>query len=334
MTMPGAPGPGLSFARAYRGSSSNPAGIHAARVRHSKVAKRWDNVKVDGHAAEVLTAVGELGQAWHGPAQVFTTSRIHRQTCDHGRRMLKVELHAHTADDPVDRIPHSTRDLIDRAAALGFDALAVTLHNQQLDPQPWQPYAAERNIVLIPGVERTIEGKHVLLLNFERGTDDVRTFDDLASLKRRSPGLIVAPHPYYPASTSLWGDLDRHVQLFDAVERNAMFTRSVDFNLRAERWARARGKPIVGNGDIHRLRQLGTTYSLVDADRNPEAICQAIAAGRVQVVSEPLEWTTVAAVLSSLIVGGRHRGRRAGAASRPSVETLSTDPAATASNYP
>ena len=30
--------------------------------------------------------------------------------------MLKVELHAHTSDDPVDRIPHTARDLIDRAA--------------------------------------------------------------------------------------------------------------------------------------------------------------------------------------------------------------------------
>ena len=28
--------------------------------RHGKVARRWDNVKVDGHAQEVLTAVGAL----------------------------------------------------------------------------------------------------------------------------------------------------------------------------------------------------------------------------------------------------------------------------------
>ncbi|HXI27402.1 MAG TPA: hypothetical protein VNG89_03245, partial [Vicinamibacterales bacterium] len=68
--------------------------------------------------------------------------------------MLKVELHAHTADDPVDAIPHSTNDLIDRAAALGYDAVAVTLHDRQLDLGPWVSYAADRGIVLIPGVER------------------------------------------------------------------------------------------------------------------------------------------------------------------------------------
>ena len=37
--------------------------------------------------------------------------------------MLKVDLHTHTADDPVDRIPYSTGELIDRASARGYDAL-------------------------------------------------------------------------------------------------------------------------------------------------------------------------------------------------------------------
>jgi len=64
---------------------------------------------------------------------------------------IKVELHAHTADDSVDVIPHTTNDLIDRAAALGYDAVAITLHDRQLDLGPWLSYAANRRIVLIPG---------------------------------------------------------------------------------------------------------------------------------------------------------------------------------------
>src|SRR6185295_9810197 len=97
--------------------------------------------------------------------------------------MLKVDLHIHTSDDPVDRIPHTTTDLIDRAAELGYDAVAVTLHERQLDLGPFESYAAERGIVLIRGVERTVEGKHVLLLNFDRGADELETFGDLARLK-------------------------------------------------------------------------------------------------------------------------------------------------------
>ena len=94
--------------------------------------------------------------------------------------MLKVELHAHTADDPHDSIPHSATELIDEAVALGYDALAITLHDRQLDINKLRPYAAERRLVLIPGIERTIQGKHVLLLNYETGTEDVRTFAAVA----------------------------------------------------------------------------------------------------------------------------------------------------------
>jgi predicted metal-dependent phosphoesterase TrpH len=214
--------------------------------------------------------------------------------------MLKVELHTHTADDPIDRIPHTTLELIDHAASLGYDALAITLHEHQLDLRRLTPYAAERGVVLIPGVERTIEGRHVLLLNFRRGTEDVHTFDDLARLKAREPGLVVAPHPFFPTSVCLRGDLERHGDLFDAVERNAMFIRGVDFNRRAERWAARCGKPIVGNCDVHRLSQLGTTYSLVDAPPDAGAICEAIAAGRVRVSSRPLAWTEAARLITSM----------------------------------
>jgi predicted metal-dependent phosphoesterase TrpH len=214
--------------------------------------------------------------------------------------MLKVELHSHTADDPHDFIPHSTTDLIDRASALGYDALAITLHDKQLDITNLRAYAAERRVVLIPGIERTIEGKHVLLLNFPADTENVRTFTDLEHLRQRGHGLVVAPHPFFPSRSCLWSYLDRYKHLFDAVECNAMFTREADFKRRARRWAAAAGKPVVGNGDVHRLRQLGTTYTLVDADREPDAICAAIAAGRVSVVSRPLTWWEATGLLSEM----------------------------------
>jgi len=213
--------------------------------------------------------------------------------------MLKVELHAHTADDPHDAIPYSTIDLIDHAARLGFEALAITLHDRQLDVAPLRAYAAERGIVLIPGIERTIEGKHVLLLNYKSG-EDVRSFADLARLRQRSRGLVIAPHPFYPSRSCLWSYLDRYKDLFDAVECNAMFTRLADFNRIAKRWAERQGKPVVGNGDVHRLRQMGTTYSLVDAAPDPDAICAAIAAGRVSVVSNPLPWRDAAGIITEL----------------------------------
>jgi len=233
--------------------------------------------------------------------------------------MLKVELHSHTADDPVDRIPHTAHQLIDAAAALGYGALAITLHECQLDVAPLAPYAAERGVTLIPGVERSIDGRHVLLLNFRRGAEDVRTFEDLARLRQRETGLVVAPHPFFPLASCLRGCLNRHASLFDAAEINAMFTPTVNFNRPAERWAARYGKPLVGNGDIHRLRQLGSTYSLVDAEAKPDAICAAIAAGRVRVESRPMPWADIATVLGGLVLGDVARWWQARTRAAPTI---------------
>jgi hypothetical protein len=215
--------------------------------------------------------------------------------------VLKVELHSHSGDDPVDRIPYSTTALIDRAASLGYDALAVTLHDRQLDVRPLAGYAAERGVTLIPGIERTIEGNHVLLLNFQHEAEAVASFEDLARLKARHGGLVIAPHPFFPGPTCLGSRMDRYADLFDAVEYNAMFTRALNFNRAAERWAAAHGRPMVGNGDVHRLKQLGTTWSFVEAERHPDAICAAVRAGKVQVHAAPLGSLTAAAIITDLV---------------------------------
>jgi predicted metal-dependent phosphoesterase TrpH len=214
---------------------------------------------------------------------------------------LKVELHAHSSDDPEDRVPYTTVQLIDRAAALGYDALALTLHNLQLDLDPLRRHAETRGIALIPGVERTIEGKHVLLLNFTAQGSAVTSFDALARLRAAEAGLVIAPHPFYPIASSLGPMLERHPALFDAVEINSMYAPGIDFNRRAVRWAASHGKPIVGGGDVHRLAQLGTTYSMIDSAADPRAICEAVRAGRVRVETRPLSWVKSAAIFADLV---------------------------------
>lgn len=218
--------------------------------------------------------------------------------------MLKVELHAHTDRDPLDHIAHSTRDLIDHAAALGYQALAITLHNRYLDSADDAAYAREKGVVLIPGIERSIHHRHVLLLNFPPSCADVRSFEDIAALKRGANGLVIAPHPFYPIMSALGDHLDRHREAVDAVEVNSMYTRLVNFNRRAIRWARANGKPLVGNTDLHLLEQLGTTWTLVDAEPDADAICEAIRAGRAEVRTRPLSTTRAGWIYSRMVASG------------------------------
>ena len=227
--------------------------------------------------------------------------------------MLKVELHCHTDQDPLDAVPHSTRELIDHAARLGYHALSVTLHDAFFDPRHDLVYARDKGITLIPGIERSIKGKHVLLINFPADSERVRSFDDIAQLKRDHPeGLVIAPHSWYPIPTALGERLvEQHAAIFDAVEVNALYTPVVDFNAAAIRWARAHGKPLVGNSDLHILEQLGRTYTLVDAEPSPNAICTAIREGRVEVRTEPISLVRAAWQFSRMsLIGAIGRARR------------------------
>jgi predicted metal-dependent phosphoesterase TrpH len=238
--------------------------------------------------------------------------------------VLKVDLHLHTDDDPLDSMAHDGYALVDRAAALGFDALAITLHDRQQEDPRLAAYARERGILLIRGVERTIRRRHVLLLNFDAGAaHGVQSLDDLAALKRAGNGLVIAPHPFFPDRSCLGAALDAHAPLFDAVEWSYFWTRGVNFNARAARWARANGKPVVGNSDLHDLRQLGRTYSLVDAPRDVDALVGAIRDGRVQLVTSPAPVLEVAQVFAGMCLRPNKPAPGAGVAvSSGAVQTL------------
>jgi len=225
--------------------------------------------------------------------------------------MIKVELHAHTSDDPGDRVPHHTPALLEHAARFGYGALAITLHNRWFDPAPLAERAAALGIVLMSGIEKTIDGKHLLLINVPRAADDLRSFDDVRALKARVPeALVVAPHPFYPISSALGARLDSLVDVVDAVEINAMYTRALDYNRRARAWAARHGKALVGNTDLHRLDQIGTTWSEVDAPADADAICAAIRAGHVVVRSEPISWPRALWTMARMELGGLGRGRQ------------------------
>jgi predicted metal-dependent phosphoesterase TrpH len=218
---------------------------------------------------------------------------------------LKVDLHLHSSEDPVDIIRHDALALIDRAVAQRFDALAITLHDRQLADPSLFDYARERGLVLIPGLERTIQGKHVLLINYPQSAESVRTLEEVAKLKARSNGLVIAPHPFYPDRSCLRSLMDTHADLFDAVEWSYFWTRATNFNTRAARWAQEHGKALVGNSDLHDLCQLGRTHSWVSADRNAEAICDAIRAGRVSLRTEPVPVLELSLCLGGMLVRGR-----------------------------
>ena len=199
---------------------------------------------------------------------------------------LKVDLHLHTREgEPC--ITYDAYSLIDRAAREGYDVLSITNHDLCTFSERLVDYAADRGIVLIQGAEATLEGRHVLIYNFDVSLSMLRTFADLRRYKTPE-WLVIAAHPFFPAQYSLGRRLLREIDVFDAIEFSHFYTRRIDFNRRAVELARATGLPLVGNSDSHLARQLGTTYSLVEGEPTVFAVLSAIRHSKVQVVSRPL----------------------------------------------
>jgi len=199
---------------------------------------------------------------------------------------LKTDLHLHTREgEPF--IAYDACALIDRAARAGYRVLSITNHDRVTFSRHLADYAAERGVLLVPGTEATVEGCHVLIYNADVSPAHLRTFADLR--RNRTPEwLVVAPHPFFPASFSLGQRLRREIDLFDAIEFSHFYTPLVDFNARAVALSRATGLPLMGSSDSHLARQFGPTHSMVESEPDLVSVLDAIRKGRLRVVSRPL----------------------------------------------
>jgi len=205
--------------------------------------------------------------------------------------MLKIDLHLHSSEDPFDVLDYDARDLIRHAAALQFDAIAITLHGKVIDVDGLHQFAAQQGLLLIPGIEKRIHGRELLVYNVtQEQMDAVRTFPDLRELKRQlgDAMLVIAPHPFFRQSQCLGRHLEENIDIFDAIEYCHLYTRFWNLNKRAVEVAAAHGKPMVATSDSHALWMFGKNYTLLDAPRTMAGIFQALREGRGQPHSEPI----------------------------------------------
>lgn len=201
---------------------------------------------------------------------------------------LKVDLHTHTAEDPYEHINFNAYQLIDRASQKGFDALAITNHCIVTYDKDLVRYAEKKGILLVPGMEATFSNKHVLIINpdFKKSPLD-RPLEDLARIKNDS-NLIIAPHPFFPTSKSLKSRLLFNLPYFDAIEFSHFYNHSINCNKRAISVADQHRIPLLGTSDCHHLWQFGTTYSIIEAEKEIPSIIEAVKKGRIEVCSTPL----------------------------------------------
>jgi predicted metal-dependent phosphoesterase TrpH len=228
--------------------------------------------------------------------------KIRRDESDCNTGLLKVDLHCHTSADPVDNLPLDVVSTIERAAELGYDAIAMTHHDAYYKHTPEALEASERTGVLVlPGVEATLDNNgHVLIINCGSEVEGIKTLDDLACV-RRPDHLIIAAHPFYPGFRLGEDTLERYASLFDGVEWSHFWNHyTIRPNLLAHQFCRRHDLPLVGTGDIHLPEQMNRTFALVKADKNPAAITEAIRAGQVELVTEALSFAEMLAFTAKL----------------------------------
>ncbi len=180
---------------------------------------------------------------------------------------LKTNLHFHTSDDPEDRIiKYGFYEGIDKASELQFGALAITCHNKYIDSKEYEDYAASKNVLLIPGIEKTIEGRHVVILNASKAIEKVKTFNELRGYKKQNPDtFVMAPHPYFYIF-SLNGKLAKNIDLFDAIEYSWFYSKILNPNIQGQITAEKYNLPFIATSDTHNLDFINSSFAFIETE--------------------------------------------------------------------
>ncbi len=201
---------------------------------------------------------------------------------------LKTNLHFHCKEDPSDYIQYTFKEGIDRASELGFDVIALTLHNAFGYTEERAQYAASKNILLIPGIEKTIQGRHVVILNGDRDSEKIHTFEELRAYRMSHGAIFVlAPHPYFPWF-SLKEKLKEYIDLFDGIEKSWYYSKHIDGNKEAHRMACQYTLPYIATSDTHVLTFINRSYTLVHAlEKSVGGVLEALRTQTFENYSEP-----------------------------------------------
>jgi predicted metal-dependent phosphoesterase TrpH len=204
--------------------------------------------------------------------------------------VLTVELHSHSA------LSHDGRDpvdlLLEQAAAVGLDALAVTDHDEIQASIEAAEQAADHGLIGIVGMEVSSAAGHILAFGIEDLIPPGLSYDETLERIHDQGGIAVIPHPFQKSRHGVAPHVtEDQLASADAIEvyNSRLFTgRS---NRQAERFAIERGLPMTAGSDAHISELVGQAITEVGADdRTPEAILDAIRHGRTSVIGQRTPW--------------------------------------------
>ncbi|HOZ47714.1 MAG TPA: CehA/McbA family metallohydrolase [Candidatus Hydrogenedentes bacterium] len=192
---------------------------------------------------------------------------------------LRGNLHTHTTNSDG---PYSPQDTVDAYAALGYDFLMISDHDQLTEPASLD----NRSMTLIPGNEISANGPHLLHVGADRvlepDADRQRVIDAIGC----DGHFAILNHPNWEKSFNHCPQecLDRWqgyagIEIYNGIIRNLEGS-----PFATDRWDRllAQGRRVWGyaTDDCHRPGDLAVAWTMVQAPRSVAGIVTALREGR------------------------------------------------------
>jgi predicted metal-dependent phosphoesterase TrpH len=204
--------------------------------------------------------------------------------------VLSVELHAHSSlsydgHDPVEL-------LLEQAAAIGLDALAVTDHDEIDASLRAAELASEYDLIGIPAMEVSSAAGHVLGFGITEQVPAGLSYDETVTRIRSQGGIAVVPHPFQSARHGVAAEIaTAQLTAADAIEVYNSRLLTGRANRKAKKFAQTHDIAMTAGSDAHISEMVGQAVTEVATEtQSVDGILNAIVAGETSVIGTKTPW--------------------------------------------
>lgn len=198
---------------------------------------------------------------------------------------LRIDLHLHTHYSEDGRT--TLEEAIQYAKEKQLDGIAITDHDTV---QGALKLTKRKDLIVVPGIEVSSRHGHILGLNITESIQPKLDITETVEKIRSLGGVAVIAHPSVAIKTGM-GTTIPSASKIDAVEviNASAFPFSLSTYL-ARRLARRLRLPETAGSDSHYPQEIGSAYTIIDADSNLDDIMEAIRKGKTEPVGKPISW--------------------------------------------
>jgi predicted metal-dependent phosphoesterase TrpH len=195
--------------------------------------------------------------------------------------VLKIDLHVHTCYSHDSSI--TLKEVIAYAKKKGLDGVAITDHNTLKGAFRLKTC----DIIVVPGIEISTLNGHLLGLNMDSLIPAKLGIEETIRRIHEAGGIAIAPHPsaFYRSPPS------QKISSYDAIEvMNASSAPFQLFTRLSKNFADRLGLPQTGGSDSHYAPEIGSAYTVIEADPDVDEIVDAIKRGAIVPEGNGIPW--------------------------------------------